>query len=75
MGKETFERIMGIHAAPTLAGFKPGSLISFKKKNFENFENLLLAYKKCFVCKGISIYIYFRKILNMRTYFFTGRNS
>lgn len=57
MGKETFERIMGIHAAPTLAGFKPGSLISFKKKNFENFENLLLAYKKCFACKGISIYI------------------
>ncbi len=56
MGKETFERIMGLHAAPTLAGSKPGSLISFKKSNFEDFENLLAAYKKCFACKGISIY-------------------
>ena len=53
-GAESFEYLMGLHAAPTLAGPKPASLVSFRKSKFEDFDVLLSSYKACFACKGIS---------------------
>ena len=53
-GAESFEYLMGLHAAPMLAGPKPASLVSFRKSRFEDFDALLESYKVCFDCKGIS---------------------
>ena len=55
-GAESFEYLMGIHAAPTLAGPKPSSLVSFRKNKFEDFDALLASYEACFACKGISVF-------------------
>lgn len=53
-GAESFEYLMGLHAAPMLAGPKPASLVSFRKSRFEDFDALLASYRACFDCKGIS---------------------
>jgi len=52
--EESFEYLMGLHAAPMLAGPKPASLVSFRKSKFEDFDALLDSYRTCFSCKGIS---------------------
>ncbi len=56
MGRTVFEQLMGFHAAPTLLGLKPASMLSFRKSRFEDFEGLLASYRNCFSCKGISVY-------------------
>lgn len=56
LGKESFEQLMGMHAAPMLVGMKPASLLSFKKSQFEDFDALLASYEPCFSCKGISTF-------------------
>ena len=56
MGSKLFEHILGVHAAPTLVGLKPASLISFQKSRFEDFDALLASYNTCFTCKGLSIF-------------------
>ncbi len=56
MGRRSFEQLMGFHAAPTLLGMKPASMLSFRKSSFEDFETLLASYRNCFSCKGISVY-------------------
>lgn len=53
-GAESFEYLVGLHAAPTLAGPKPASLVSFRKSSFEDFDALFASYRTCFDCKGIS---------------------
>ena len=53
-GAESFEYLMGLHAAPMLAGPKPARLVSFRKSRFEDFDGLLASYQACFDCKGIS---------------------
>lgn len=53
MVKRIFEHIVGCHAALTLLGIKPGSLISFKKSDFDDFDFLLSSYRKRFARKGI----------------------
>ena len=55
MGKRIFEHIVGCHAALTLLGVKPGSLVSFKKSDFDDFDFLLSSYRRCFARKGISL--------------------
>ncbi|MBP3723366.1 MAG: DUF3793 family protein [Selenomonadaceae bacterium] len=57
MGRRVFEHIVGSHAALTLLGIKPGSLVSFKKSDFDDFDFLLSSYRRCFACKGISVCI------------------
>ena len=52
--EESFEYLMGLHAAPMLVGPKPASLVSFKKSRFGDFYALLASYEACFSCKGIS---------------------
>lgn len=56
MGRGTFEHLLGLHAAPTFAGLKAGSLLSFRKSKFEDFDGLLSSYEPCFRCKGISVF-------------------
>lgn len=56
MGKEGFEQIMGLQAAPMLTGLKAASLLSFHKSKFRDFAGLLAVYEPCFKCKGISIF-------------------
>ena len=34
-GAASFEYLMGLHAAPLLAGPKPASLVSFRKSKFD----------------------------------------
>ena len=51
-----FEHLLGYHAAPLLAGLTAGSLLSFQKSRFQDFEALLAAYEPCFSCKGISTF-------------------
>ncbi|MFC2341717.1 MAG: DUF3793 family protein [Selenomonas artemidis] len=51
-----FEHLLGYHAAPLLAGLTSGSLLSFQKSRFEDFEGLLASYEPCFSCKGISTF-------------------
>ena len=51
-----FERLLGYHAAPLLAGLTAGSLLSFQKSRFQDFEALLASYEPCFSCKGISMF-------------------
>ena len=51
-----FEHLLGYHAAPLLAGLTAGSLLSFQKSRFEDFEGLLASYEPCFSCKGISTF-------------------
>lgn len=55
LGKSGFEQLMGLHAAPMLAGIKPASLLSFQKSRFADFDKLLADYEPCFNCKGIEI--------------------
>ena len=56
MGKVSFDEILCLHCAPTFAGLKPASLVSFPKKRFADFSALLASYMPCFRCKGISVY-------------------
>ena len=56
MGREAFEHLLGFHAAPTFAGIKAGSLLSFRKGKFADFDGLLASYEQCFRCKGISLF-------------------
>ena len=56
LGREGFEHLLGFHAAPTFTGLKPGSLLSFHRSNFQDFEGLLSSYEHCFKCKGISVF-------------------
>ena len=56
MGRRGFEYLLGFHAAPTFIGLKPGSLLSFRKSKFTDFDELLSSYEKCFLCKGISVF-------------------
>ena len=56
MGKENFEQIMGVHAAPFLLGLRPSCLLSFQKSKFDDFEGMRASYRTCFQCKGISIF-------------------
>ena len=56
MGREAFEHLLGFHAAPTFAGIKAGSLLSFRKAKFADFDGLLASYEQCFRCKGISLF-------------------
>ena len=56
MGKENFEQLMGLHAAPMLMGIKAASLLSFHKRKFHDFNALLASYEPCFRCKGVSIF-------------------
>ena len=51
-----FEHLLGYHAAPLLAGLTAGSLLSFQKSRFQDFEALLASYEPCFSCKGISMF-------------------
>jgi len=51
-----FEHLLGYHAAPLLAGLTAGSLLSFQKSRFQDFDALLAAYEPCFSCKGISMF-------------------
>ena len=51
-----FEHLLGYHAAPLLAGLMAGSLLSFQKSRFQDFDALLAAYEPCFSCKGISTF-------------------
>lgn len=55
MNRGEFEQLMGMCCAPTFAGLKSGSLISFPKNRFANVDLLLEEYEPCFHCKGISI--------------------
>lgn len=54
LGKDGFERMLCFHCAPTFAGIKPASLVSFQKSRFEDFDALLDSYATCFDCKGIT---------------------
>ena len=54
LGKDGFERMLCFHCAPTFAGIKPASLVSFQKSRFEDFDALLESYATCFECKGIT---------------------
>lgn len=56
LGKEGFERLMGMHGAPLLVGLRPACLLSFQRKTFEDIDGLLASYQHCFQCKGISMY-------------------
>ena len=56
MGREGFEHLLGLHAAPTFAGLKAGSLLSFRRSSFEDLDALLASYEPCFRCKGISVF-------------------
>ena len=51
-----FEHLLGYHAAPLLAGLTAGSLLSFQKSRFQDFDALLVSYEPCFSCKGISTF-------------------
>ena len=51
-----FEHLLGYHAAPLLAGLTAGSLLSFQKSRFQDFDALLASYEPCFSCKGISTF-------------------
>ena len=51
-----FEHLLGYHAAPLLAGLTAGSLLSFQKSRFQDFDALLAAYEPCVSCKGISMF-------------------
>ena len=51
-----FEQLLGCHAAPLLMGLAVGSLLSFQKSRFDDFEALLASYEPCFSCKGISMF-------------------
>ena len=48
-----FEQLLGCHAAPLLMGLAVGSLLSFQKSRFDDFEALLASYEPCFSCKGV----------------------
>ena len=52
----TFEEMLGRHAAPTLVGIKAGSLLSFRKDRYRDFNALLASYQPCFSCKGLSTF-------------------
>ena len=54
LGKEGFERLMGIHGAPFLMGLRPACLLSFQQSKFTDFEGMLAEYQHCFQCKGIA---------------------
>ncbi len=56
MGREAFEHLLGLHGAPTFTGLKAGTLLSFRKSKFEDFDGLLSSYEQCFTCKGISVF-------------------
>lgn len=56
MGREGFEYLLGFHAAPMFRGLKGGSLLSFRKSRFRDFDRLLASYEPCFRCKGISVF-------------------
>jgi len=56
LGREGFEHLLGFHAAPTFVGLKPGSMLSFHRSKFQDFDRLLASYEKCFLCKGISLF-------------------
>lgn len=56
MGREGFEYLLGFHAAPMFRGLKGGSLLSFRKSRFRDFDRLLASYGPCFRCKGISVF-------------------
>ena len=56
MGRKGFEYLLGFHAAPTFIGLTPGSLLSFQKSKFTDFDGLLSSYEQCFLCKGISVF-------------------
>ena len=51
-----FEHLLGYHAAPLLAGLTAGSLLSFQKSRFQDFDALRASYEPCFSCKGISTF-------------------
>ena len=40
-----FEHLLGYHAAPLLAGLTAGSLLSFQKSRFQDFDALLASYE------------------------------
>ena len=51
-----FEHLLGYHAAPLLTGLAAGSLLSFQKSRFQDFDAMLAFYEPCFSCKGISTF-------------------
>lgn len=56
MGKEGFEQLLGMHAAPLFVGLKAASLLAFRKADFTDIEAVLGRYDRCLRCKGIVPY-------------------
>ena len=50
---QRFEQLLAFHCAPTLAGIKSASLITFQKNKFADFFALLKEYECCLNCRDI----------------------
>ena len=54
--RRAFEELLCLHCAPTFAGMKAASLISFQKAEYEDFDALMASYMPCFHCVGLQVY-------------------
>ena len=54
--RQDFEAMLCLHCAPTFAGLKAASLVSFKKSQYEDFDALLASYEPCFQCSGLKAF-------------------
>lgn len=54
--RQDFEEMLCLHCAPTFAGLKAASLVSFQKAQYEDFDALLASYAPCFHCVGLRLY-------------------
>lgn len=55
--RRALEEMLCLHCAPTFAGMKAASLVSFQKAEYEDFDALLASYARCFLCVGVEVHV------------------